>query len=528
MTDTQRNILIWILAAGTCCAPVLGLLLALTRRRHAVLAKEQRRLVDRLDQERQGFEERLDAARAELAKVTERADAADGRLRAMDAELRHLAGKRLPALAVKLAHPHYRVPGLLDPELEGTGLEQTLEAVMDAASTAVVDERARIDAAAQAAIRGASSQVQALLYQNQDAVREMYDWSQAEQDPSVAAHVFAIDHRNEQALHRAQVTAVVGGGRTGLNRADSYLSVIVRGAASRLAGYARVQIHNQMEQVSTGVIAHAVEPVAITVAAFLENALYHSDEDVIVTLKQGVNGVTILIDDYGIGMHDDELERALELMSGDETVVLAHLGEPPRTGFAAIGRLVKQYGFRVHLQQSPYGGVRAIVGLPADPLLLLLDEETHPMPAGAPMPVRSAARRKPAPVPSPGPAGVQAKAQAQAGVPAGTPVREPEPVREPVREPEPESAAAASDVPAVPAAPAVPADAGAVSGDASGDELGGLPRRRRSKPSPAAAEPAEASAPYAVPDRTPQEAEDMWTSWAEATRRPEQQEENPS
>jgi hypothetical protein len=47
-------------------------------------------------------------------------------------------------------------------------------------------------------------------------------------------------------------------------------------------------------------------------------------------------------------------------------VGLGELGEIPQTGLAVVGHYVRRYRFRADLSESPYGGVRAVVLIPAD------------------------------------------------------------------------------------------------------------------------------------------------------------------
>ncbi|MGW9597237.1 ATP-binding protein [Streptomyces chartreusis] len=309
------------------------------------------------------------------------------RLRATEAEIRHLSGTRLPDLILALAHPHVPVRGLLDGRFAGSETDRALSAVLEGVAEAITKERIRIDAAAQSTLRGATTTIQALLYQLQTALQGMqhrYD------DPVIAQDLLNADFLNEQALRRIQVAAVVCGAWPGLTRQDSYLAELVVGASSRLRGYERVTVLNQLRD-PVAVVARAVEPIAITVTELLANALHYSHRElpVTVTLLQGNSGVSVIIDDYGVGMHDDEIKAAMKLLMGNNNLLLTQLGDPPRSGFAAAGQLVRQYGHAVHVEPSPYGGVRAVVYIPGDPLLTLLDETAQPISVMAPLRDRS-------------------------------------------------------------------------------------------------------------------------------------------
>ncbi|KUO05627.1 ATP-binding protein [Streptomyces caeruleatus] len=313
-----------------------------------------------------------------------------GVLQAFTAEVEHLAEQRVPAAARRLAHPHVTVPGPLHPQTAGTALDLALEQVLTGLRTELAAQRTRIDAAAQAGMRGATREIQAALYRLQDALRQL---QQKYDDPELAQTLFQLDHENEQSLRRAQVAAVVCGAWVGLAREESHLVEAVTGGQARLAGYHRVRVHNHLAA-GTGLVSHAVEPVAIIVAELLDNALRHSapDTDVVVNLEHVHHGVCVTVDDSGLGMTQDERARAQRLVAGSEPILLTDLGDPPRMGLAAIGQLTRQFDLSVDLSSpSPYGGVRAVL-LVDSHLLSAIDPTERPPAASAPRSTRKASR----------------------------------------------------------------------------------------------------------------------------------------
>ncbi|MFJ8945292.1 ATP-binding protein [Streptomyces sp. NPDC102395] len=327
----------------------------------------------------------------------------DGTHRSFVAEVEHLAARRVPAAARQVAHPHGEVPGPLQPLTAGTPVGVALENVLLALQAEVVEQRTRVDAAAQAGMRGATREIQAALYRLQDALRGL---QQRYDDPELAQTLFQLDHENEQSLRRAQVTAVVCGAWVGLAREESHLVDAVTGGQARLAGYHRVQVHNHLEP-GTALVSHAVEPVAIIVAELLDNALRHSapETDVVVSLQHVHHGVCVTVDDAGLGMTRDERERAQRLVGGDTPILLTDLGDPPRMGLAAVGRLTRQFDLSVDVSSaSPYGGVRAVLRVDSH-LLSRLDPAARPPAASAPRTTRTASRTSAAPTHSYGPEG---------------------------------------------------------------------------------------------------------------------------
>ncbi|WP_046728922.1 sensor histidine kinase [Streptomyces humi] len=352
------------LAAGTLCALALGGTLVRTRRRNAAL-------------------------RAEVVELRARLDGAEG---AFITEIEHLAARRMPAAAAQLAHPHLRVPGPAREHTPGTPTGIALEYVLTALREELTAQRVRIDAAAQAGLRGATREIQAALYRLQDALRGL---QQRYDEPELAQTLFALDHENEQSLRRAQVAAVVCGAWVGLAREESHVVDAVTGGQARLAGYHRVKVHNHLEP-GTALVSHAVEPVAIIVAELLDNALRHSapDTDVVVNLEHVHHGVCVTVDDAGLGMTQDERARAQRLVAGSDPVLLTDLGDPPRMGLAAVGQLTRQFDLHVDVTSpSPYGGVRAVLRVDSR-LLARIDPGERPPSASAPRSTREPAVRE--------------------------------------------------------------------------------------------------------------------------------------
>ncbi|WP_128429530.1 sensor histidine kinase [Streptomyces cyaneus] len=334
--------------------------------------------------------------RAQRQQARQRAENAalrrqlEGVLEAFTAEVEHLAARRLPAAARQPAHPHVAVPGPLHPQTAGAPLGHALEQVLAGMQTELAAQRTRIDAAAQAGMRGATREIQAGLYRLQDALRGL---QQKYDDPELTQTLFQLDHENEQSLRRAQVAAVVCGAWVGLAREESHLVDAVTGGQARLVGYHRVRVHNHLAS-GTGLVSHAVEPVAIIVAELLDNALRHSapDTDVVVNLEHVHHGVCVTVDDAGLGMTQDERARAQRLVAGSEPILLTELGDPPRMGHAAIGQLTRQFDLSVDVSSpSPYGGVRAVLRVDSH-LLSTIDPDERPPAASAPRSTRTASR----------------------------------------------------------------------------------------------------------------------------------------
>ncbi|MGW1105649.1 ATP-binding protein, partial [Streptomyces sp. NPDC002540] len=114
--------------------------------------------------------EHLAVARAELAE--RQSKSAEARTAALIEEIRQLAHKRIPAAALALSHPSAPVPGLREAAgVDGDSARLLTEAVQ-AARTAVVEERGRGVAAAAAGVRGAAPQIQGQRHPAQRPLRQ--------------------------------------------------------------------------------------------------------------------------------------------------------------------------------------------------------------------------------------------------------------------------------------------------------------------------------------------------------------------
>ncbi|MFF2324888.1 MULTISPECIES: ATP-binding protein [unclassified Streptomyces] len=389
---------------------VWALLLARSRRIHIRRAKD-------LSAEAQAAGYRAQAAEVSARSEAQNRRTAESRTQEVTTreaellgELRHLASRRLPALALHLISSHHPVPGLLHKNLAGSEAAQLLDDLLEVVSGIALKERRRIDAAARAALRGATQESQALSYRLQtNIVGLQHEFSAP---PRLTQSLLDSDHLNEQNLRITQRSAIVCGGWPGHVRKDTYVGEVVSGASSRLSGFERINIVSRPGLADVGVVGGAAEPVAVVCAELMANALEHSRDDfmVDVSLVQTGNGsVCITIDDAGKGMTSEALARGRGLISGEQReVMLLELGDPPSMGFAAIGRLVADYGLRVSIENSsPYGGVRAVVSVPEN-LLTSMDGDATPPSVLAPQPAlapqahkRPAAADSPAPAPAP-------------------------------------------------------------------------------------------------------------------------------
>jgi signal transduction histidine kinase len=225
------------------------------------------------------------------------------------------------------------------------------------------DQMARQDAVA-AAVVALGRKVQASAHRIQEEAARMVQAHPT--DPDVLHTSMRVDHAAAQQARNAQTLAALCGEWPGQQWHEALpLADVVRGAAGRITAYQRVEVSGDP---AIAVSARVVEPLIHVVAELLANATQSSPPttQVLVTLRQVQRGAVIEIDDGGVGLDDKRLDQAREIASGRRPVGLADLGEIPQTGLPVVGAYVRRHGFRVDVTESVYGGLRAIVLVPAD------------------------------------------------------------------------------------------------------------------------------------------------------------------
>jgi signal transduction histidine kinase len=214
-------------------------------------------------------------------------------------------------------------------------------------------------------------------------------------DSDVLESSMRVDHAAAQQARHAQSVAVLCGEWPGQQWPQALpLLDVVRAASSRIVAYRRVTVSGEPDTAAT---ASVVEPLIHLIAELLANATQSSPPttQVLVTVRTVQRGAVIEMDDGGVGMEEHQLDQARQIVSGQRLLNLGDLGEIPQTGMAVVGQYVRRHGFRVDLMPSPYGGVRAVVLVPANMVENL--EQANPAAAGPAEPQPAPARAEPEP-----------------------------------------------------------------------------------------------------------------------------------
>ncbi|MET9566835.1 MULTISPECIES: ATP-binding protein [Streptomyces] len=195
---------------------------------------------------------------------------------------------------------------------------------------------------------------------------------------AVLSDLLDVNHATAQMARKAQGIAVMCGAPLSRRSQPASVFDVVRNAQGQIRNFNRVQI---MQQSGIALKASAVSPVALAVAELLDNAASFSQHDapIEVTFQRVQKNLCIVIDDAGVGMNDEDRQKATVLLSGNAAPRLSQLGAQPKFGLPVVGLIARQYGFKVDVTGvSRYGGVRAVVLLPEE---LWTMEETPQAPA---------------------------------------------------------------------------------------------------------------------------------------------------
>ncbi|MEV6103755.1 ATP-binding protein [Streptomyces sp. NPDC051940] len=223
-------------------------------------------------------------------------------------------------------------------------------------------------------LRSAMRTLQSLAQQQQVVISRLQ--KKYGEDSEILSDLMQVDHTNSQFSRRAQGIAVLCGGWLGRHESAVTVFDVARSAQGRIRQFDRVRINSDQ---NVWVVSRAVEPVAVALAELLANATNSSahDKPVEVGIQSAPAGVCLIVDDFGVGMSQEEKDRAKALLSPSGPIEITSLGDPPKFGFAVAGQLAHRFGFSISVDSmSPYGGVRAVILLPRD---LLTTEAPEPV-----------------------------------------------------------------------------------------------------------------------------------------------------
>ncbi|MGW2475215.1 nitrate- and nitrite sensing domain-containing protein [Streptomyces sp. NPDC001665] len=207
------------------------------------------------------------------------------------------------------------------------------------------------------------------------------------EDPELLDGLFDLDHLTARLRRYEENLVILAGGSPHRRwRKPVPLLDVMRSAQGEVQDYQRVVLDLDG---SPWLAARAVGPVSHVLAELIENALTFSrpPSPVEVRAARVSRGLAVEVEDRGLGMDEEQLAAANELMSRPPRMdVLAH-ADDIRLGLYVIARLADQHGLRVEFRQSAFGGTRVVVLVP--------DTLTVPGPHAGPVAVPAAGAEEP-------------------------------------------------------------------------------------------------------------------------------------
>jgi hypothetical protein len=229
-----------------------------------------------------------------------------------------------------------------------------------AAAEAAVDE-AKARAAGTAMLMGVARRPQRPL---QRGLKVIEDLQRQIGDEKMLSHLFDIHHQLNQTRRFLENLVILAGGQIGRRFSKPMpLRRVLLASFAEAHNYQRISLRSAVD---TNLVGYAVAEVIHLLAELLDNALAFSSPSttVWVTAVKVNHGVAIEIEDAGVGMNADAVERANALLAAAPTPEVVELKDGAQIGLYVVAELAKREGVQVNLRSSAYGGLLAIVLLP--------------------------------------------------------------------------------------------------------------------------------------------------------------------
>ncbi|WP_412519258.1 ATP-binding protein [Actinomadura madurae] len=181
------------------------------------------------------------------------------------------------------------------------------------------------------------------------------------EDPDALAALFELDHLATRMRRHAEGLVILSGRPSGRSwRHPVRLMDVARAAASEVADFTRVEV---VPMGRTALSGRAVADTIHLLAELIENAAVFSPPTtrIRVTGGEAAHGFAIEVEDRGLGLSREELERLNGLLATDPEL---DFDDSVRLGLYVVARLAARHGITVTLRPSSYGGVIAIVLIP--------------------------------------------------------------------------------------------------------------------------------------------------------------------
>jgi Nitrate and nitrite sensing/Histidine kinase-, DNA gyrase B-, and HSP90-like ATPase len=294
------------------------------------------------------------------------ANAVTRRLRRLRTKTLELAEVTLPAMVRRIGEGQ-----AVDIEAEVTPLDQGSDEIGEVARAFATAQRTAVEAAAaEARTRGGINKVFLdIAHRSQLVVHrqlELLDVAEARQpEPEHLELLFQLDHLATRARRNAENLLILGGGQPGRRwRNPAALEDVVRSAVSETEHFTRV---STVRLPSVRVQGSVVGDLIHLLAELVDNATSFSPPDSEATVRGNVvgKGVVVEIEDQGLGIEHARRDQLNETLRKPPDFQAMALSGQRHLGLFVTGQLAQRHGIAVSLVESAYGGVKAIVLIPA-------------------------------------------------------------------------------------------------------------------------------------------------------------------
>jgi signal transduction histidine kinase len=247
-------------------------------------------------------------------------------------------------------------------------LNRSLHAAVDAA----VDE-ANARAAGTAMLMGVARRPQRPLQQGLKVVEDLQNRIG---DEKLLAEVFDINHQLTQTRRFLENLIILAGGQTGRRFQRSVpIRRVLLAAIAETRQYQRITLRHAPDLAVTGT---ATASIIHLVAELLDNALAFSPptSTVWISCAEADRGVVIEIEDAGVGMVREDLDRINEQLATAPTPDVTALKDGAQIGLWVVAELARRDEIQITLRTSAYGGLLAIVLLPKRLIASFTDSPT--------------------------------------------------------------------------------------------------------------------------------------------------------
>lgn len=274
-----------------------------------------------------------------------------------------LTDVRLPALFGSLGTVGAKTPEFIEFDLGSSDdhvkLSQALNRLQATSIELAEGQQASLQSGIGQLVTNMARRSQSLIDRQLDIIDRL---EAAEEDPHRLEELFSLDHLATRMRRNAESLLVLAGADSTRRRGGPVAMVdVLRVAMGEIEDYRHITMDSVDEQLLPAQIAL---DLAHVLSELLENAAQFSPP----TSPVHVCGTThpsgsylISISDQGIGMVEDQLEKANSTLSSPPAL---GLGMTRSLGFVVVGRLAQRLGIRVELATPPGDGLTAIVELP--------------------------------------------------------------------------------------------------------------------------------------------------------------------